>query len=129
MLARDDAWNEALACLAQASNADVAIVLEASRPPRRHGAYGLLPAAVSLAMDEPALLEDLAALQGDERGEVLLSRPERLTVPADQFPPPWSRHVSPLLEGFDRLADFGIDLFLGVHFQACQKGSVDRGMN
>ncbi len=59
LLVRDDAWNEALSCLAQAGGAEVAIALECGRPPKRLGAHGPLPTPVSFAMDEQALVDAL----------------------------------------------------------------------
>jgi two-component system, cell cycle sensor histidine kinase and response regulator CckA len=59
LLARDDSWNEALACLVHGARAEVAIALETGRPPRRLGAFGPLPAAAANAGDEETLLDAL----------------------------------------------------------------------
>jgi signal transduction histidine kinase len=56
LLATENPWADALALLANAVGADVAILSEGGRSPRRLGGYGLLPAGVALAADEPSLL-------------------------------------------------------------------------
>src|SRR5262245_2751031 len=63
---RDDAgttseepFNEALACLAQTVGAEVGILLEIDRPPRRVASFGPLPQAVALAGDHATLLAAL----------------------------------------------------------------------
>jgi two-component system, cell cycle sensor histidine kinase and response regulator CckA len=62
VLAEENPWPRALACLAQGVGAEVAIVLEGGGQPKRLGSYGPLPTTLSQVSDEAMLVAGLERL-------------------------------------------------------------------
>jgi len=73
-----------------------------------------------------ALLQDLAAFEGDEAAQVLLLRTELLAEQTHQFAPSRGRNGPPSPERFDALGDHRAHLLGRVHLQSGDLRAVDR---